>query len=275
MSATLNWMPLYVRDYDEDTGHLTCEQDGAYGRLLRKMWLRGDLPNDDSNLSRICGVSRTHWVRHLKPAIMPLLLVTDIGTLSQKRLQKERKKAEKISEIRAENGRKIRENTPPLSNHINDVGLALAHANRGTNEEHLLVQPQYTEEDKKKERKSTPTPIEHPDHRRIVDAWNAMAAVAGVPKIRVVSLANRKHLNARMAEHGLEGVLAAIKAVGESDLCRGLKDGWNGADFEWLISNALKFERTLRGQYANKTGSRPVQISPDSGRPVVRLSHYL
>jgi uncharacterized protein YdaU (DUF1376 family) len=142
MSATLSWMPLYVRDYDEDTGHLTCEQDGAYGRLLRKMWLRGDLPNDDAALARICGVTRTHWVRHIKPALMPLMTMTDIGTISQKRLQKERKNAAKISEKRTEVAKKRWQNQSVDSYDINDLADAKAYATDRTNQERLLVHPQ-------------------------------------------------------------------------------------------------------------------------------------
>lgn len=144
MSGRLSWMPLYVQDYNESTDHLTCEQDGAYGRLLRRMWVRGDLPNDDGYLARICGVTRTRWIRRISPAIMPLMFITDDGAISQKRLQKEREKAAKTSEIRAEIARqrvhKTQENTHAYDSDINNIAVAIAPLMAGTNCEQLTEQ---------------------------------------------------------------------------------------------------------------------------------------
>jgi hypothetical protein len=50
------WMPLYIGDWDSGTRHLDCEQDGAYGRLVRHYWKNGPLPDDDAQLARIVGM---------------------------------------------------------------------------------------------------------------------------------------------------------------------------------------------------------------------------
>jgi uncharacterized protein YdaU (DUF1376 family) len=55
------WMPLYVGDWDAGTRHLTCEQDGAYGRLVRWYWCNGPLPDDGKVLAQIVGMSPHKW----------------------------------------------------------------------------------------------------------------------------------------------------------------------------------------------------------------------
>lgn len=55
------WMPLYVGDWDSGTRHLDCEQDGAYGRLVRHYWRNGPLPDDDAMLARIVGMELKRW----------------------------------------------------------------------------------------------------------------------------------------------------------------------------------------------------------------------
>lgn len=55
------WMPLYIGDWDSGTRHLDCEQDGAYGRLVRHYWKNGPLPDDDAQLARIVGMHASRW----------------------------------------------------------------------------------------------------------------------------------------------------------------------------------------------------------------------
>lgn len=140
------WLPMYVDDYNHDTEDLTCEQDGAYWRLLRKCWIRGSLPDDDDKLAQICGVTKTRWMRHIAPAVRPFFMPAGPGKITQKRLEKERIKSQKISEERAESARKRwppnPESPPPEPGHINGLGDANASANgyangKGTHKQSL------------------------------------------------------------------------------------------------------------------------------------------
>ncbi|WP_176223151.1 DUF1376 domain-containing protein [Aurantimonas sp. 22II-16-19i] len=54
-------MKTYIGDEAALTGHLTPEEFGAFERLRRHYWQHGGLPNDDTRLMRITGVSADRW----------------------------------------------------------------------------------------------------------------------------------------------------------------------------------------------------------------------
>lgn len=81
------WMPLYVGDWDGDTGHLDCEQDGAYGRLIRWYWRKGPLPDDDAALARIIRMDLKRW-RKIRPVIAAFFVIAD-GEWRHKRVDAE------------------------------------------------------------------------------------------------------------------------------------------------------------------------------------------
>jgi len=98
------YMQLYVADYMADTRHLTCEQDGAYMRLLMAMWRSGgSLPADPSKLARITGLSLSRWTKVCEDVLA--FFEEDEGFLTQSRLTKELKKAEEKSTKRSEAGK--------------------------------------------------------------------------------------------------------------------------------------------------------------------------
>lgn len=84
------WMPLYIGDWDGDTGHLDCEQDGAYGRLIRWYWRNGPLPDDDAALVRIMRMPLARW-RKIRPIIAAFFQIAD-GVWRHKRQDEERDK---------------------------------------------------------------------------------------------------------------------------------------------------------------------------------------
>ncbi len=58
------WMPLYVGDYLGDTGHLTTAQHGAYLLLMMHYWRKGELPDDDRQLSKITKLPLRTWCEY-------------------------------------------------------------------------------------------------------------------------------------------------------------------------------------------------------------------
>jgi uncharacterized protein YdaU (DUF1376 family) len=84
------WMPLYIGDWEGDTGHLDCEQDGAYGRLIRWYWRNGPLPDDDLALSRIIRMPLARW-RKVRRTIAAFFQISD-GVWRHKRQDEERER---------------------------------------------------------------------------------------------------------------------------------------------------------------------------------------
>ncbi len=84
------WMPLYIGDWDGDTGHLDCEQDGAYGRMVRWYWRMGPLPDDDGALARIIRMDLRAW-RKIRPVIAAFFVIEG-GVWRHKRVDEEKEK---------------------------------------------------------------------------------------------------------------------------------------------------------------------------------------
>lgn len=55
------WMPLYIADYLQDTGHLSTAEHGAYFLLMMHYWANKGLPADDRRLARIVRMSDREW----------------------------------------------------------------------------------------------------------------------------------------------------------------------------------------------------------------------
>lgn len=88
------YMPVFVDALIGDTTHLSAAEFGAYCLILFATWNnKGQaLPDDPKRMARICRVSTTRWVQHLRPALIGFFDVSD-GRLHQKRLEKEWVKA--------------------------------------------------------------------------------------------------------------------------------------------------------------------------------------
>ena len=94
-------MPLHIKDYLADTGHLTTAQHGAYLLLIMHYWQTGGLPDDDKQLARITQCSNQHWLLRMKPK-----LVTFFGPgWRHKRIDRELQVAVKLLEKRSERGK--------------------------------------------------------------------------------------------------------------------------------------------------------------------------
>jgi len=100
-----HFMPFYIGDYLRDTQHLTTEEHGIYLLLLMACWTRGALPDDRRQLSSIAKLRSRKWpvCRHILHAFF---VRTADGFWHQKRVDKERQKAEIIREARSKAGSK-------------------------------------------------------------------------------------------------------------------------------------------------------------------------
>lgn len=85
------YMTVYIAEWTADVQGLSCEQDGAYWRLVRALWRAGGkLPNKPEKLAMICGLSLRRW-QEIGPDVIALFIIRG-GSLTHKRVTKERRK---------------------------------------------------------------------------------------------------------------------------------------------------------------------------------------
>jgi uncharacterized protein YdaU (DUF1376 family) len=94
-------MPLYVGDYLGDTGHLTTAQHGAYLLLMMHYWRKGELPDDDRQLSKITKLPLKTWCDY-----RPILQDFFHDGWKHKRIDAELERMVRLSEKRAVAGQK-------------------------------------------------------------------------------------------------------------------------------------------------------------------------
>jgi uncharacterized protein YdaU (DUF1376 family) len=95
------WMPLYVGDYLGDTGHLTTAQHGAYLLLMMHYWRKGELPDDDRQLSKITKLPLRTWCEY-RPTLQDFFH----SGWKHKRIDAELERMLRVSEKRAIAGQK-------------------------------------------------------------------------------------------------------------------------------------------------------------------------
>jgi uncharacterized protein YdaU (DUF1376 family) len=104
---SLPYFPLYPTDYEADCAHLTLEEDGAYNRLLRLMWITPgcSVPDDAGWIARRMRVDTVTYLRLVEPIIDEFCKRVG-GRIVSPRLQREWKKADETSRLRSRAGKK-------------------------------------------------------------------------------------------------------------------------------------------------------------------------
>lgn len=108
---SLPYFPLYPRDYDADTAHLTLAEDGAYSRLLRLCWTAPgcSIPHDEAWICRRLRVSKSEFKRSVAPVIEEFFTAEN-GRIFNRRLRKEHLRANESHNRRVSAGKKGRKN---------------------------------------------------------------------------------------------------------------------------------------------------------------------
>lgn len=99
------WMPFYCDDFISSTADMSCEEIGAYVRLLCYLWTRGPLPVDDRVICRIGGCRLQIW-RSIRTRFSVTTREDGSPGLSQTRLEAERFKRQALASERSESGRR-------------------------------------------------------------------------------------------------------------------------------------------------------------------------
>ena len=104
---SLPYFPMYPADFEADTSHLTLEEDGAYNRLLRLMWMTPgcSLPDDNAWIARRMRADADAFQRVVLPVIEEFFR-REKGRLFSPRLRKEALLSEQAHQRRVDAGRK-------------------------------------------------------------------------------------------------------------------------------------------------------------------------
>ena len=124
--STLPYFPLYPTDFEADTSHLTLEEDGAYNRLLRLMWMTPgcSLPDDDAWIMRRMRCDAETFARVVLPIIEEFFTRAK-GRVFSPRLVREFEAASGTHAKRVESGKKGGRKPKPLENNNSHESRAL------------------------------------------------------------------------------------------------------------------------------------------------------
>ena len=225
------WMPLYVADYLADTLDLDVEQSGAYLLLLMLAWRRPDgaLPNDMAFLKRALSscVSDMHGNRfnRIVPGLLDrYFILGEDGQFRQKRLTKEREKADKISG----NGKENAEKRWSKEKENNDLEDAKA----------METQSQSQAHKKEEEGASAPKPAKK-DRRRATQIPEAMTANRAAQEAAGLSVAEGDREFTKFRNHALERGRTCVD--------------WAAAERNWYLKAA---------EFLGRKPQAPSEIAP-------------
>lgn len=87
---SIPYFPMFPSDFEADTSHLTLEEDGAYNRLLRLMWMTPgcSLPDDDAWIRRRMRVDEATFAR-VVAVVIDEFMTREKGRIFNKRLSQE------------------------------------------------------------------------------------------------------------------------------------------------------------------------------------------
>jgi len=263
MSANNHWMPLYIGDYLADTMHLGAREHGAYLLLIMHYWRTGPLPNDDAQLAAIARVDLRTWRASVGPKVLPFFRVSDT-ILQHTRIETELRRVANLSDVRREAAMSKYRKQKEKSNGGGGGGRANAqqtHSKSSANDVQKVCepQPQPQSQEERDSLKRAPDSVIRASGGgaagvdRVVHSWNEMAERTGLTPIIAMPPQRRAAVLARVAEHGVAGVMRAIAAVEGSEFCMGGGGrGWK-ADFDWLMGE-LNICKVIEGKYAEVSG---------------------
>lgn len=117
------FMPLYTGDYQRDTAHLDCAEHGVYLLLLMHCWdSKGPAPIDERKLLGISRARSGSEIEAMRRVLSEFFVRMDDGWYN-KRMQLEVERAESLSRVRSDAGRRGYE---AKAKHLQSTCLATA-----------------------------------------------------------------------------------------------------------------------------------------------------
>jgi predicted DNA binding CopG/RHH family protein len=115
-------------------------------------------------------------------------------------------------------------------------------------------------------------PTNHIDWDDIKDVWNKKSMLT---EVRSITEKRKKHLNARIKEHGLQAIYEVIDQVSQSDFMHGENNRKWMATFDWVFSSPNNFLKTLEGNYNNNNSGNKNTYKDDVKERVERMKKYM
>ena len=238
---SLPYFPMYPKDFEAKTSHLTLEEDGAYNRLLRLCWLTPgcSLPDDPAWIARRLRVDAATYDRLVAPLISEFFKRTK-GRVWNHTL------TEIFQETNEKHARRVE------AGKLGGRPLKSSQAKEKTqsNAKAMPKQPEPEPEPYKREvnlsraRDETAVCIAH---------FNAVAKRVGWSQVQKITGPRKASLAHRIADcGGADAWCGAMDRAASSPLLTGQSGrGWR-ADFDWLCKPA-NFTKLMEGNYDPRT----------------------
>jgi len=236
-----------VLPFDDDTLCMVAFGDCIIGPRDIKHFT--EIVHDGLILFRELGLIEIHDDK----TIVMLKLPEKTASTSAERVQKCRNKKKQDETLQKQNGN-VTVTLHPVS----------CNAENGN---HIDLLKSLEIKDKKESKKEDVTPVivEPPiDYLKISEYWNEKMAGKQIPKtLKKMSGSRKSHINARIADHGIEKLFMMIDLASESKFLNGDNErGWT-ANFDWCL-NPSNYAKIIEGNYSNKGGNK----NGNSGKPV-------
>lgn len=247
-----------------DTTHLTLEENGAYLKLMMVAWrLDGcALPNDDTRLARILGITAGRWAK-LKPVVMAFWTLTEAGWI-QARLCKERNFVE---EKRATNksAADARWAAKSIENIQHDECERISERN---------APPPTPPQEKESKSDASASLCAAEPVAEAFDLWNGGAVQAGWPTLVKRSGTRQAAMRSRLREDGIDGWRDAIARARASPFL-GSDPPPSFMCFDWLVKPA-NFAKVIEGNYdrERQPNIQSIRSSRDPVSPSLAFLRY-
>lgn len=243
----LPYFPFYARDWLSSgriVGGMDLEHEGAYIRLLARMWDQAPsvggcwLPDDNQWLARACGVKPARWAR-IRAVLVEgpyAVFAKQDGRLVNARLSVEWEKAQKFSENQSQRAsgsvRKPRDTRAAQSATNGRLAQAAAEPRHSRGTAGAQPEASHTDADPDPDVPSPPGPVPPvpdapvdakastsassssaasqpttlPTPAAVKDAWNAAMDGTAIPAIRALTDTRLAHLRQRQSGHPERGL---------------------------------------------------------------------
>lgn len=262
--SDMPWFKFYPADWLSGTRGLTATEAGVYITLIAMMYDHGKpLAMDEGRLARYCGATPRQFASALERLISEgKIMVLAAGLWNARvasELQDREEKSCKAKEaVAARENRKTKENQGKAGSNDDQAmieGSSISEV-RSQKLEGLSKDSPSAPPSPELPLTSKPALIDLATAQEALDAYNAMAAKAGLAKAQRLTDTRRKQLAHRLKEcGGLSGWHMAMEQVAASAFLTGKVKHWR-ADLDFILQ-ASSFTKIMEGAYANKPA--PVQ----------------